>query len=257
MVMLLSDIALPCAAQAWLDEGASPQIVYYDGIDLAASDEEDLDCRGKVVVRRISPQCYSDWNNDPTALPYLFYQIERRTNGEFPTYVDNTGLTMIDDEMFDYPIIMFTSHFPFSFNEVEVENLQRFIAMGGTLMLDDCTGSGPFMDSVPVNVQRIAPGAETHLMLPSGRFGDLFTMIYHFDRLPELREDFCKPFQATIVNGRPAIMFCPNDYGCLWEVASPPSAMHPLGIPFHGHNLFQREEVCQFSINWLFFALCH
>ena len=127
------------------------------------------DRRGKVVVRRIRPQAKSDWNTDPTALPYFFYQLRERTQGKFPIYLDNEGIELIGKEIFDYPIIYFTSHFPFQFTDDEVANLKKYLARGGTLLLDDCTGSGPFMDSVPSNVQRIIPGAEMKLMLKENK----------------------------------------------------------------------------------------
>ena len=260
---VIAGMAIAATASAdWLAASLASPIRDFDGTADETAREEDTDRRGKVTVRRINPQCYSDWNNDPTALPYFFYQLERRTQGEFPIYVDNDGLKLVGNEMFDYPIIYFTSHYPFTVTDEEVENLQRFLARGGTLWLDDCTGSGPFMDSVPANVQRIAPGAETHLMtLSDPRFRDIFSMVYKFTEMPGLREDFCKSFQATLVNGRPGIIFCPNDYGCQWEVSSPPTSMNPLGNPAHNppdtRSQTGREEVYQYSINWLFYSLIH
>jgi hypothetical protein len=164
--------------------------------------------------------------------------------------------------MFDYPILYFTSHYAFTLTDAEIENLQKFLAQGGTLWLDDCTGSGPFMNSAPVQIQRIAPGSETHLMVQSdARFNDIFRMIYTLSGYPDKREDFRKPFQATLINGRPAIVFTPNDYGCDWEVASPPTAMNPLGNPAHDPPSARvqgwREQVYQICINWLFYTLTH
>ena len=70
-----------------------------------------------------------------------------------------------------------------------------------------------------------------------------------------------KPFQAVFIAGRPAILFCPNDYGCYWEVSSPPTALNPLGNPAHDAPTpfaqVAREQVYQFCINWLFYALTH
>jgi len=259
----LASLLLPQNARAdWLAEGSASPIQVFDGVtgQPAANDEENR--RGMVTIRRIDPECYSDWNNDPTALPYLFYQLDRRTQKTFPVYVDNSGIKLTDDDIFDYPIIYFTSHYTFNFSAAEIENVQKFLAQGGTLWLDDCTGSGPFMDAVPVNVQRLSPGAETHLMLLTDeRFRDLFKLVYELHGLPDLREDFRKPLQATLVNGRPGIIFCPNDYGCWWEVSTPPTALNPLGNPAHDPPSPKvqraREQVYQFSINWLLYTLTH
>ena len=260
--LLLAAFFIPCAHGDWLEAAAKKKLKTFDGS--RSSKEIDLkkDRRGKVVLRRIKPQCKSDWNTDPTALPYFFYQLRERTQGKFPCYLDNEGIELASEKIYDYPIIYFTSHYPFTFSEEEVENLKKYLARGGTLWLDDCSGSGPFMESVPGNVQRIIPGAEMVLMLRETKaFFDFFNLVYKLERLPQLKEQFTKPFQAAYLNGRPAIIFCPNDYGCWWEVSTPPTALNPLGNPAHGDPTptFQaaREDVYQLTINWLIFTLTH
>lgn len=255
--------ALAGAADAsWMQQAATRELVRFDGTNIETVRAAGQDRRGKVVMRRVEPLCFSDWNNDPTALPYLFYQLRERTQGTFPAYVNNEGIKLIDDEIFDYPLLYFTSHFPFTFTDEEVENLQKFLARGGSLLLDCCTGSGPFVDSVPPNLQRIAPGTDLELMLMDGEaYSDLFNIVYKVTRMPPLKEQFTMPFQAARINGRPAIMVCPNDYGCYWEISSPPTPLNPLGDPAHSAPTptvqAAREEVYRLSINWLFYALTH
>lgn len=261
LLVLWCALAFPARAD-WLQSATTKEVTRFDGKNIEKVSDKQNDLRGKVTVRRLKPQCKSDWNNDPTALPYLFYQLRERTQGKYPAYVDNEGLDIAGEKIFDYPIVYFTSHFPFQFSDEEVENLKKYLARGGTLMLDDCAGSGAFMDSVPPNVQRIIPGAELKLMLKDTKeFADLFNLIYHLDALPELKEQFMQPFQCAYLNGRPAILSCPNDYGCNWEVSAPPTALNPLGNNAHGDTTptvqKSREEVYQLSINWLFYALTH
>jgi hypothetical protein len=262
-VFVLLALAVPAAAQDdWLKQAATKKVAKFDGTNLESPADLKTNRRGKVVIRRIKPQAKSDWNTDPTALPYFFYQLRERTKGKFPIYLDNEGIELVGKEIFDYPVIYFTSHFPFQFTDDEVENLKKYLARGGTLLLDDCTGSGPFMDSVPTNVQRIIPGAEMKLMLKEHKaYSGLFHFVYNLDGLPELKEQFMQPFQCAYLNGRPAILVCPNDYGCYWEVSSPPTALNPLGNSAHSDTTPTvqkgREEVYQISINWLFYALTH
>lgn len=246
----------------WLEEGLNKKRILFDGTNIRKDEDVKEDRRGKVVVRRIKIQNKSDWNSDPTALPYFFYQIRERTKGRFPTYVDNEGLELSSKEVFEYPIILFSSHYPFEFTEDEVKNLKKYLARGGTLWLDDCTGSGPFMDTVPPNVQRIIPGAEFKLMMVGQQeFSDFFDLVYRITRLPVKKEQFMQPFQAVRLKGRVAIIICPNDYACDWEVTAPPTALNPLGHPAHGPNTptwqAMREEVYQLCINWLFYSLTH
>lgn len=261
MLAVLPDCAL--ASSGWLQKGVRKEIKIFDGRHGVAKDKDETDRRGKVTIRRVRPQCHSDWGNDPTALPYFLYQVSLRTEGQLPVFVDNAGLDISSEEIFKYPIIYFTSHFPFNFTDEEVQNLKKYLARGGTLWLDDCTGSGPFMESVPQNVQRIAPGSEMKQMLyATPEFFDLYNMVFPFAGVPIVgKEQFCRPMQAAYVRGRPAIIFCPNDYGCFWEISTPPTSLNPMGEGAHGYldswGFNVRDTVYQFSINWLFYTLTH
>lgn len=245
-------------ADNWLQAAKASPVKKFDGVAQLQRKDSQQDRRDKVVVRRIKPQCFSDWDTDPTALPQLTYQTQERTRGELPMFLDNSGIELVGNEIFDYPIIYFTSHYPFTFSADEVDNLKKFLARGGSLWLDDCVGSGPFMDSVYPNVQRIVPGAEMMQMHSGSKeFGDFFRMVYNVPSLPDIDEMHTSPLQCALVNGRPAIIACPNDYGCGWEVSVPPTPMNPLGEPAHGWPAIIREGVFQLSINWLFYSLTH
>ena len=264
MIAVAAAIALAAGAARgdWLTDASSSRMKTFDGTEAPkrAGTKENL--RGKVTMRRIKPECKSDWDNDQTALPYFFYQLRMRTYDKYPCYVDNEGISLLGNEIFDYPLIYFTSHHAFNFTDAEVENLKKYLARGGSLMLDDCTGSGPFMDCTPSNVQRIIPGADMKLMLRETKaFSNLFNIVYVLTAMPKLKEQFMQPFQAAYLNGRPAITVCPNDYGCYWEVSSPPTALNPLGGAAHGETTptgqVGREQVYQLSINWFLYVMTH
>lgn len=262
LVLLGALVTLPLAAQDWLADAQKRAITTFDGNTLEKPADLKTDRRGKVIVRRIKPQAKVDWNTDPTALPYLFYQLRERTQGKFPIFLDNDGIELTGTEIFDYPLIYLTTHNSWQLGDAEVENLKKYLARGGTLFLDDCTGSGPFMDAVPPNVQRLIPGAELKLMLMDTKaYTDLFNIVYKVTHMPELKEQFMQPFECAYLNGRPAVLVCPNDYGCSWEVSTPPTALNPLGNAAHGDTSpttqASREDVYQLSINWLFYALTH
>ena len=257
--LICSGASLTATAD-WLDAATSSKIKIFDGTEQAKKSDAQKGRRGQVTIRRIDPVCECDWDNDQTALPYFFYQLRERTDGKYPSYVDNRGIPLTGDEIFDYPIIYLTAHGAITFTDDEVDNLKKYLARGGTLWLDDCTGSGPFIDSVPANVQRIIPGADMKLMLRETKaFFDFFNIMYEIKAMPPLKEQFMQPFQCAYLNGRPAIIVCPNDYGCIgWEISSPPTSMNPLGTPAHADPTptvqHARELVYQFSFNWLFYS---
>ena len=63
------------AGADWLTDAARQKVRVFDGTDTSKKSDEKAKRRGKVIIRRIKPQCKSDWDNDPTALPYLVYQL--------------------------------------------------------------------------------------------------------------------------------------------------------------------------------------
>ena len=91
----------------------------------------------KSVVRRIHPANPDvDWNTDPTAIPYLLYQINKRT--DLPVFINNEGLDVGKDDLFENTVVYLTSHRRWSLNEKETAKMALFLKRGGTLWLDDC-----------------------------------------------------------------------------------------------------------------------
>src|SRR5262249_12882016 len=91
------------AQDDWLKQAPSKKIATCDGSNIDNPQDTKRDVRGKVVLRRLKPTCKSDWNTDPTALPYFFYQLRERTKSKFPLYLDNEGLDLASKDIFDYP----------------------------------------------------------------------------------------------------------------------------------------------------------
>src|SRR5688572_4370463 len=90
---------------------------------LATSEEKDQ--RNKLCIRGIRPAMPTvDWNTDPTAVPYMMYQINKRT--DLPVHVDSTGLDVGTDDIFKHTVLYLTAHTRWSFNEKETENLSRW-----------------------------------------------------------------------------------------------------------------------------------
>ena len=219
----------------------------------------DEDRRNKIALRRVKPAMKGvDWDTDPTAVPYMLYQVNKRT--DLPIYVNNDGLDLASPELFRHTVIYFTSHNRWSLNEKETANLALWLKRGGTLFLDDCYLRGSaFAESVRPEVMKMLPGAEPILLLKEdARVADAFKMIYPTPWPGEASFFENRPWLYFIAEGRPAIFFAPNDDGCAWEVSTPPSASNPIGEGIgHGGDNSQREVVYQWAVNWLLFAYTH
>ncbi len=220
--------------------------------------DDDKDARNKLCVRSVKPAMPGvDWNTDPTAIPYMMYQIGKRT--ELPIYTRTDGLDVGSDELFEHTVLYLTSHGRWSFNEKETENLARWLERGGTLLLDDCYLRGsPFADSVRPEVTKMILGAEPRMLLKDDPFvADSFKMVYATPWPGEANFEN-RTWQYFLCQGRPGVFFSPNDDGCGWEISAPPSASNPIGEGIgHGGDNRQRETMYQWMTNWLLFAYTH
>jgi hypothetical protein len=222
------------------------------------SNRDEEERRNKLTVRRIQPaQPDVDWNADPTAMPYMLYQVNKRT--DLPVFINNAGLDASKDELFEQTVVYLTSHRRWTLNEQETAKMQRFLQRGGTLWLDDCYNRGsPFSDSVRPEVAKMAPGAEPVVLTKDDpKVGDAFRMVYQTP-WPGAAEFENRPWQYFLLDGRPAVFFSPNDDGCGWEVSTPPSASNPIGEGIgHGGDNRQREVMYQWATNFLLFVFTH
>jgi hypothetical protein len=256
-LMLLSTSVF---SQSWLERAGQLNSREISAEDAQAkSAETKRDQRNKVSIRRIQPAMKSvDWDCDPTAIPYVLYQINKRS--ELPVHINNDGLDVASDELFEHTVIYLTSHYAWSFNEKEVANLRRWLKRGGTLLLDDCYNRGsPFSDSVPIEVPRMIAGAESILLLADDPMvKDVFRMGYTTPWPGTIHGMENRPWQYFMLDGRPAVFFSPNDDGCGWEISTPPTASNPLGEGIgHGGDNATRELFYQWATSWILYVYTH
>lgn len=259
LVILPGQFALAQEATSWADRARRMNRTELSAEDAKAkSQQQDIDRRNKIAIRRIRPAMTSvDWNADPTAIPYMLYQVNKRT--DLPVHINNEGLDLAKDELFEYTTVYLTSHTRWSLNDKETDNLARFLKRGGTILLDDCYNRGsPFSESVRPEASRFAPGAEMRpLSEDDPAVKDCFRMTYPTP-WPGSAEFENRPWSYFQIDGRPAVFFSPNDDGCGWEISTPPSASNPIGESVgHGGDNRQREVMYQWMTNWVLFALTH
>ncbi|MDA0837826.1 MAG: DUF4159 domain-containing protein, partial [Planctomycetota bacterium] len=261
LLLLLILFALPSiSAESWLERGKrlnSRELTREEAKDLDKKDERDT--RNKLHIRRIKPADKGvDWSTDPTAIPALLYQINKRTG--LPVHVDNEGLDVSTDDIFEHLVIYLTAHHAWSFNEKETENISKWLKRGGTLLLDDCYNKGsPFADSVGPEVGKMIPNSSPIMLLKTdNRVKDCFKMIYPDIFWPGENLEAGRSWQYFVMDGRPAVFFSPNDEGCGWEISTPPTASNPIGEGIgHGGDNRQRELFYQWLANWMMFVHTH
>ena len=259
-VLLAGSCAFGADPTSWVeaaDQLKSRPVTAEDANSL--SEQEERDTRNKLAMRRIRPAAgVSDWNTDPTAIPFMLYQVKKRSG--LDVYVDNDGLDVASDELFEHMVVYLTSHASWSFNEKETANLSKWLKRGGTLLLDDCYNKGsPFVDSVNPEVGKMVAGIEPYMLLKTDpRVKDAFKMIYAKVGWPGENIEMMRSWQYFLVDGRASIFFTPNDDGCGWEISTPPTASNPIGEGIgHGGDNKQRELFYKWATNWMMFVYTH
>lgn len=270
VVLRLPLLVLFCGAVAggsWLQRGRRPQYTEVESSErLRGAEEPEVETRNKIYMPTIALQDpRMDWDTDPTAIPALMYQIEKRTG--IPTW-GKDYIEAASREIFEYPLIYMTAHHEFSFTEQEVKNIREHIERGGTLLIDDCLpGESAFGKVLPSELRKIFPNHLLEIISndPTERdpkYEDLFTLCYPFKRTPKCtpgpHSANFDPWMAIWYRGRPVVMYSRADAGCAWEIGSPPTPSNPIGDDVgHGGGQLWRELIYRFSVNWILYAITH
>jgi hypothetical protein len=207
--------------------------------------------RNKLALRRIRPvQPGPDWDADPTAIPYMHYQLNKRTG--LPVRINNDGLDLTKPELFEEQVVYLTAHNTWALTDAEVKNLALFLQRGGSLFLDDClAGGGPFWKCIPTEMGKVLPGVAPVPI--TDRYDPLV------ESASKLIYDWrCGGFLYYVVDERPAVFCGPYDDGCGWEISSPPTASNPLGEGVgHGGSDILREGFYTRACNLMVFFYTH
>lgn len=80
-----------------------------------------------------------DWYSNPTSLPNLARELEKRTSIPISQFQE-AQVAPLDEELFFYPIVYMNGHGKVSLTENEIGRLRRYLIEGGFLWADDNYG---------------------------------------------------------------------------------------------------------------------
>ncbi len=98
------------------------------------------------TIARLEYHGGGDWYNDPSAIPNLLDFIRKQTN--ILTAADEKKVSILDEELFSYPILFMTGHGRISFSEEEARRLRNYLTHGGFLYADDDYGMDKYFRAV-------------------------------------------------------------------------------------------------------------
>jgi uncharacterized protein DUF4159 len=184
-----------------------------------------------------------DWYSNPSSLGNLLKALKARTHVPISDF--NEGhVSLLDDDLFAYPLIYMNGHGEVRFSAAEVERLREYIAHGGFLWGDDNYG----MDvSFRREMAKVFPGTKL-VELPFNH--PIFSSYYQMPHgLPKVHEHDGLPAQALGIfqDGRLVVLYTyQSDIGD--GIEDPEVHKDPAPI---------REEAMKFAVNVIVYAMTH
>ena len=194
----------------------------------------------------------STWSYDYPAAERNLHKALKRTT-DIPLEGEPLVLRLTDDRIFEHPILYLTEPGYWLTNKEEVENMQKFFARGGFMIIDDFhdyQGATPQWDNFYRNIKRVFPDREPVKLDPSHPIWHIYYDIdpveaastKSYEGIGKYDDEYYAIFDD---NGRMMVIICYNqDIGDGWE--------------WPGRNLANASTVSfQMAINFITYAFTH
>ncbi len=189
-----------------------------------------------------------NWNPRPRAGRVLVWELVKRTSVE--ASLSTASVKLHDPAIFEYPFLYMAGDREFEpFNEMEKENLRRYLEFGGTLLVDDSSGKPGygFDKSLRRELAALFPGKELT------RLSDEHTVYRSFYLVNKQGgRIITNPYlEGLNLEGRTAIIYSQNDLGGAWArdgLGNWEYEVFPGGEP-------QRTTSFRLGINIILYAL--
>jgi len=197
---------------------------------------------GDLTIARLKYSGGGDWYNDPSIIPNLARELNRRTTVR--ANEEQAILSLSDEALFRFPFLYITGHGNIVFTEKEMERLRNHLTHGGFLYADDDYGMDPYFRR---EMKKVFPDKE-FVELPFDH--PIYHLLYPFpEGLPKIHKHDNKP---------------PKGYGLFHEGRMIVYYTYETNISDgwadpHVHNdpEEKREEAFQMGINIVLYALTH
>ena len=159
------------------------------------------------------------------SLPNLLYFMQSRSKNKVKTNYTNVKAIKLDtDEIFSVkpPFIFMTGTRDFRLSEKEVENLQKYIRLGGAVWGDSSVPGrfSRFDIAFRREMKRVIPDVDKDWeALPANH--PIYTSQAYYPEIKEVPSGlnyYREPVYALKIYGEVAILYTPNDYGDMWQV---------------------------------------
>lgn len=158
------------------------------------------------------------------SLPNLLYFMSSRSRNKVKTNYQNVKAIRLDsDELFSVkpPFIFLTGTKDFKLSDKEVENLQKYVRLGGAIWGDSSVPGrySRFDIAFRREMKRVIPDVDKDWeTLPVNH--PIFTQTYFTEikDVPDGLNFYREPVYALKIYGEIAIIYTANDYGDMWQI---------------------------------------
>jgi hypothetical protein len=156
------------------------------------------------------------------SLPNLLWFMSKDSRNKIKADPDPVPLDLSSEEIFSKkpPFIFFTGHRDFKLTDKEVENLQKYIRLGGAIWGDSSVPGrrSRFDIAFRREMRRVVPDVDKDFeALPASH--DIFTKRYYQEiiQVPQGINFYTEPVYALKIYGEIAVLYTSNDYGDMWQ----------------------------------------
>lgn len=175
------------------------------------------------------------------------WELARRTSAS--ANLDGVVVSATSPRLLDEPFVVWFGARPCSLTSTERRNLERYLRMGGLLIVDDSDPqSGTFSKTAQGELRRILPSSPIQ-PLPSSHV--IFKSFYMLEQ-PAGRFFSERPVEAMMQGHLAQVIFCHCDL--MGALATTPSGDWVYAPP--SSNSRQRELAVRFAVNIAMYVLC-
>lgn len=189
-----------------------------------------------------------DWDSAPSLAGNLIDSVARYTS--IPVAPQGVNVPLASEDALRYPLLFLTGHLPVRFTPEEGRVLQRYVARGGLLFIDDHNHDidGAFHKTVTEEIARlVAP------LTPLPNDHALYSAFFDFPDGPPTTSHELNGWGDNLVHeqllavrrgDRLAVLYSNKDYASEWD-------FHPDNKRFMG------KDPTRFGVNLVVYALTH
>jgi hypothetical protein len=165
---------------------------------------------GKLYIGQLIHS--GDWDPHPSSLGKILKRVAEETQAA--VYLEKINVDLKKDTLENIPLLYITGHFDPKLSKEEKQLLRRFLLSGGAIIADSCCGSKEFADSFKEIMKEVLPEGKVvkwEINHP------LYKVPFDIESFSYTFANNNPPFDIYLLNGLPAVVFSPYNFGSQWE----------------------------------------